>query len=187
LTARPARPARTSTFHTRLVIRGAYVPWRRGWSLPRMWTSLIDREGAPHLVELEMGIGDDGPECRSYRCLPRDGGQPITPRSENATRGGRLGDYYIGTAIEAAAVRGLPSPDGQVAYALLGGDRDRTEPARLARSQGRSSVTLAEVALVYRDHGGVQAVREKLHVSKATAYRRIDECRECGLLPPKGG
>jgi hypothetical protein len=185
LTARPTSPARSSTWHTRLVVRGAYVPWRRGWLLPRMWTSLIDREGAPHLVELEMVIGDDGPECRGYRCLPRDGGPPITPRSENATRASRLGDY-IGTAIEGAAVRSLPCPDGHVAYAL-GGDRDRTEPARLARSRGSLSVPLAEVALVYRDHGGVQAVREKLHVSKATAYRRIDECRELGLLPPKDG
>jgi hypothetical protein len=91
-------------------------------------------------------------------------------------------------AIDAVAVRILPSEDGQMGYAILDGDPDRTRSVRLATSPGRRSCPLAQVASVYSDgvddRDGLDEVILKLCVAESTAHELINECRELGLLPP---
>lgn len=40
--------------------------------------------------------------------------------------------------------------------------------------------------LAARPHGAMSATARELHISRATAIRRAEQCRAAGLLPPKG-
>jgi hypothetical protein len=103
--------------------------------------------GESYLVQLHMSFdGETGPQCDEWKPLRRDG-SPWPPTSAIRV----LPVLCEVAAIDAVAVRILPSEDGQMGYAILDGDPDRTRSVRLATSPGRRSCPLAQVASVYSD------------------------------------
>lgn len=74
----------------------------------------------------------------------------------------------------------------------LGGDVEAgASVTEVTRPRSSVATNLTEFADVYRRHVAANprrataATAEELHISRATAIRRIAECREIGLLPPK--
>jgi hypothetical protein len=166
-----------------------YVSWRPGYGLPLRWTSRLEREDLPYVVELDFATNPGtGPECRAVRFLSREGGEPISAR--------RVGDIRIGEcmqiAITGAAAREEHGPGGMVTYTP--GAADLTEQATLARPRTRptdrriSDEHLQAVASIYRAHlesgRPTQAVADELFATYSTAARWVMEARKRDFLPP---
>jgi hypothetical protein len=83
---------------------------------------------------------------------------------------------------------GAPGGDGFVF--VESPDRERTVHALEQRRRRRNEVTparLRNVAIAYGAGGrrGIEAVRARLHVSQAQAYRLVAKARDAGLIQPK--
>lgn len=71
-----------------------------------------------------------------------------------------------------------------------GRPRDRTSPTSATRA--RVATDLEEFADAYSrnraraPHRAMTDTADQLHISRATAIRRAQQCRDAGLLPPKG-
>lgn len=108
---------------------------------------------------------------------------PPPPGTEAAAKAERASDELL-RALHAHEIwrmtGGEPEQRGQV-------------PPVTEATRARASVAtnLTEFAETYRRHFAANlrrattATAEELHISRATAIRRIAECREIGLLPPK--
>lgn len=162
---------------------GGFVSWRGGYGLPFRWTTSLDREELPYVVELDFATSEAGPQCRAVRFSARENGEPISAR--------RVRDVPIAEciqlAIASAAVREERGP-GVVTYRL--GGSDVSEQAKLARSpeHGTSSDEhLRKIAKTYRnaDKNPTQAVQDAWpFYSYSTVARWVMEARRRGLLPP---
>lgn len=77
-------------------------------------------------------------------------------------------------------------------WRMTGGAQGATTPAEeVTRPRASVATNLTEFADVYRRNfasdprRATTATAKQLHISRATAIRRIAECREIGLIPPK--
>ena len=161
-----------------------FVAWRPGYGLPRRWTSRLDGDHLPYVVELDFVADDErGPDCRSVRFLVREGGEPIAGR---AIREVPITEC-LNVAIGAAAAREEQRP-GEVVYRIGGGDPDVTEQHQLAaRAPRTSDEHLREVADVYSrtPEKPTQAVQHHFApTSYSTAARWVMQARRRGFLPP---
>ena len=165
-----------------------YVSWRPGYGLPLRWTSRLEREDMPYIVELDFATNPaTGPECRAVRLLAREDGEPISARG---VRNIPIGEF-MQTAITGAAAREEHGPRGVVTYTP--GAADLTEGAKLARPRTRptdrriSDEHLQTVANIYSAHEEgkpTQAVADELFATYSTAARWVMEARRRGFLPP---
>jgi hypothetical protein len=159
-----------------------FVPWRPGYYLPPHFTTILDGEGLPYLLELDF-VTQDGPECRAVRFHARDDGESISARG---IREIPLGEA-IGESIGLAAAP-VEERDGQLIVNLPAKSRTG-EAFKLARERGVSDRKLREVAAIYRaaHEKPTQAVQRHpafAPISYSTAARWVMEARRRGFLPP---
>lgn len=162
---------------------GGFVDWRPGYSLPRRWTTELDRQDLPYVVELEFAAEDGGPSCRAVRLIAREESPPISARSIREIPVAEC----IRVAITSAAVHTEKRP-GEIVYQLGGGDPDLTAQLRMARTPDRrtSDEHLREVAEVYRraSEKPTQSVQDAYGwISYSTAARWVMQARQRGFLP----
>lgn len=94
-------------------------------------------------------------------------------------------------AAERASQRLLRAQNALQIWHRTGGDGGHSAVHAVTRARASVATNLSEFADAYKRHFSANprrattATAEELHISRATAIRRIAECREIGLIPPK--
>jgi hypothetical protein len=157
------------------------------WFTPSRITATVD--DAPWSVTLVLDLGDDGHHhLADVRLTSKPGGPPIAVEMIRRVRLGAAVDEALRQATTEVDVEG----EG-LAVTFEKGSTWQAAPAEMAtvlRKRGLK-VPAGEVeaaADLYRNapSDGLQAVADGLHISRATAARRIKLARQRGLLPERG-
>ena len=94
-------------------------------------------------------------------------------------------EYWIASQAVARAL------NAQTIWQMTGGSRPDSEVTEVTRPRASVATNLTEFADAYKRNYAANprrattATARELHISRATAIRRIAECREIGLIPPK--
>ena len=155
-----------------------FVAWRAGHALPRTWSTTIDAEHLPYVVELGFTADEGtGPRCVALNLASRDNGEPVTARR---LRGVPIGEC-IQLAIASAAAREERRTD-EVVFHLGSPDIEENLEHTTPRMSREHLKAVADVYRAAPKQPTLAVEQAFAPVPRSTVSRWIRRARDLGLI-----